>query len=238
MDKKTFYAPDIDPSVLSQALYDWLKDQNYETQLLPSQTGAFTVQARKADALRTLAGMSTALTLVIASDGENLTVEMGNAKWTDKAVAGGVGVLLFAPALITAGIGVYQQSQLTSKTWRFIESYISTNSAFGSNQASPGMQYPPPLPYPQSPGISSPPSGQPARPAKAPPPLNFSNIGAAGMSPASVQVCASCKQPLRQGAKFCDNCGAPAPTSNACKSCGKALRPGARFCDNCGNPAS
>lgn len=238
MDKKSYYAPDIDPSALAQAVYDWLKGQNYETQILPSQTGAITVQARKEDALRTLAGMSTALTLVIATDGENLIVEMGNAKWTDKAVAGGVGVLLFAPALITAGIGVYKQSQLSSNAWKFIESFVSTNSAFGSNQGAPGLLYPPPLSYPQSPGLP-PASPNPApNPAKAPPPLNFANMGAAGMSPASVSVCVSCKQPLRPGAKFCDNCGAPAPASNLCKSCGKSLRPGARFCDNCGNPVS
>lgn len=236
MDKRNYYAPDIDPMVLGQALYEWLRGQNYESQMLPSQNGAITVQARKEDALRTLAGMSTALTLLISSDGENINVEMGNAKWTDKAVAGGVGVLLFAPALITAGIGVFQQSQLTSNTWKFIDNYVKTNSAF-ANQASQGMSYPPPLQYPSTPGFPSQQTPAPG-PVKPPPPINYSNLGAAGVAPNAGSVCPSCKQPLRQGAKFCDNCGAPAPAANLCKSCGKTLRPGARFCDNCGNPVS
>ncbi len=234
MDRKTFYAPDIEPNVLGQALYEWLSGQKYQTQILPSQSGAVTVQARKEDTLRTLAGLSTALTLVISSDGENLSVEMGAAKWTEKAVVGGVGVLLFAPALITAGIGVYQQSQLSNNSWKFIENYVQTNSAFSakpsiSSSAPSVSAYPAPM-LP----VDKPP--QPIHQGSPPPPINFAASNFAGASPSSQSVCSSCKQPLRSGAKFCDNCGAPAPVSNLCKSCGKILRPGAKFCDNCGSP--
>lgn len=228
MEKRSFYAPDIDPSIIGQAVFDWFEGQNYQTQMLPSQNGAITVQAHKEDALRTLAGMSTAQTLIIVSDGDNLNIEMGTAKWTDKAVVGGVGVLLFPPALITAGIGVFQQSQLTSNAWKFIENYIQTQSAFGGRRAAGAQSpYPQPLSYP---------SQTPRPPAAPPPPINYSAAGTAGAAPTGTPVCTSCKQPLRQGAKFCDNCGAPVPTSNLCKSCGKTLRPGAKFCDNCGSP--
>lgn len=45
-------------------------------------------------------------------------------------------------------------------------------------------------------------------------------------------LCPSCNQPVREGAKFCDNCGASLTLS--CPECGAALRLDAKFCDNCG----
>src|SRR5215470_10758468 len=45
-------------------------------------------------------------------------------------------------------------------------------------------------------------------------------------------LCTSCGTANREGAKFCDACGAPLPL--ACPSCGTANRPGAQFCDECG----
>ncbi|OGO04287.1 MAG: hypothetical protein A2Y73_04115 [Chloroflexi bacterium RBG_13_56_8] len=46
--------------------------------------------------------------------------------------------------------------------------------------------------------------------------------------------CPSCGEPVREGAKFCDNCGAS--LTLACANCGAALRLDAKFCDNCGAP--
>jgi hypothetical protein len=250
MDKKSFYTPDIDPYALAQALYEWFVGQNYQTQMLPAESGAVTLQARKEDAIRTFTGMSSALTVIVVSDGEHITMEMGNAKWTDKAAVGAVGVLLFPPALITAGIGAFQQSQLKSNAWRFIEQYLQNHSAFASSMSPGGAAFPPLAVQagssPIKPQSFNPQNGQPPRqtvaprppasPAGAPPPpLNLSGITTApGVSQAL--ICTSCKQPLRQGAKFCDNCGAPAPSSRNCRSCAKPLRPGARFCDECGTP--
>src|SRR5918996_998856 len=45
-------------------------------------------------------------------------------------------------------------------------------------------------------------------------------------------MCPACRSENRQGAKFCDRCGAALP--RACVACGTALRPHARFCDECG----
>src|SRR5215831_6963656 len=44
--------------------------------------------------------------------------------------------------------------------------------------------------------------------------------------------CASCRAELREGSKFCDECGAP--VSAQCPSCGAENRPGAKFCSECG----
>jgi hypothetical protein len=40
----------------------------------------------------------------------------------------------------------------------------------------------------------------------------------------------------REGAKFCNNCGAPLPLR--CPGCGTENRPGAKFCDDCGTALS
>jgi adenylate cyclase len=44
--------------------------------------------------------------------------------------------------------------------------------------------------------------------------------------------CPGCQHENREGAKFCDNCGARLPAP--CPACGTVLRTGARFCDECG----
>ena len=44
--------------------------------------------------------------------------------------------------------------------------------------------------------------------------------------------CPSCRAEVRDGSRFCDECGASAPLR--CLSCGSENRPGARFCSECG----
>ena len=46
--------------------------------------------------------------------------------------------------------------------------------------------------------------------------------------------CAGCGSENREGAKFCNDCGAP--LSLPCPSCQAENRPGARFCNECGTP--
>ena len=45
-------------------------------------------------------------------------------------------------------------------------------------------------------------------------------------------ICPVCQTANRDGARFCDNCGAALPFT--CPNCGTLARPGARFCDHCG----
>ena len=58
----------------------------------------------------------------------------------------------------------------------------------------------------------------------------------ASVAPAAVAAasCPDCGRPLREGAKFCDNCGAALALPAVCAECGAALRSGAKFCANCG----
>lgn len=57
---------------------------------------------------------------------------------------------------------------------------------------------------------------------------------APAFAPKAKLACPSCNQFVREGAKFCDHCGALLKL--ACAKCGAALRPEAKFCDNCGEP--
>ncbi|MDB5407426.1 MAG: guanylate cyclase [Rhodospirillales bacterium] len=44
--------------------------------------------------------------------------------------------------------------------------------------------------------------------------------------------CPSCRADIREGSKFCDECGAALP--GRCPSCGATIREGAKFCPGCG----
>lgn len=46
--------------------------------------------------------------------------------------------------------------------------------------------------------------------------------------------CKYCNTELKQGAKFCPNCGKEASDFDVCVSCGKQIKVGASFCPNCG----
>jgi predicted nucleic acid-binding Zn ribbon protein len=53
--------------------------------------------------------------------------------------------------------------------------------------------------------------------------------------------CVSCDAALREGARFCNACGAtqpaPAPERRTfCDMCGRPLDPGTKFCMSCGEP--
>ncbi len=259
MEKRTFYGPDIDLQLLAQALVDHFSRDGYETQAMQVSETGFMVQARKEATLRKIAGMSSALTAVLNMEGEYVSVEMGGAKWADKGVAAGVGAIIFFPALITAGVGAYQQSQLQTKAWQFIEQYIRSNSAFSGPSFSTaqagmgisggmGMRSGMGMSGAGMPGAGMPggmamqggrgmPGGNPQYrgPASAPPPVNMgAGPGAGHSAPPAGMVCAQCNQVLPPGSKFCLACGAPA--SKTCFSCGQELLPNARFCNSCGSP--
>ena len=132
MEKRKYQAPGIDPNELAQVLRDWFEAQQFKTQSLPIQGGGVAVQARKESTWRTLLGMAQALTIQMVPQEDELVVEVGGAKWMDKGVATGVGLLVLWPTLVTAGIGAWQQSHLDDRAWAIIERYIRTHAAKGA----------------------------------------------------------------------------------------------------------
>lgn len=47
--------------------------------------------------------------------------------------------------------------------------------------------------------------------------------------------CPKCKKVLKEGARFCPDCGIQAVEMKRCENCGKELLPGSRFCPECGH---
>ena len=82
-EKRTFYGPDIDLPALARGLSDHFSFDGYQTQIMPVANGGFMVQAHKEDTFRKIAGMSSALTVVLQMEGEYLAVESGGAKWAE-----------------------------------------------------------------------------------------------------------------------------------------------------------
>ena len=78
------------------------------------------------------------------------------------------------------------------------------------------------------PAAAAAPPAAPAGPAPAAP---TADAQPAAPAPATVE-CPGCHAQVRDGAKFCDSCGAKMQAQ--CASCQADLRPGARFCDSCG----
>jgi hypothetical protein len=194
--RRTFYGPDIDIAALAHALADNFSGEGFEVQILAAANSGSTVQARKEDTLRKVVGMSTALTTIFTREGEYVCVDVGGAHWLDKGVAAGVGAVLFFPALITAGIGAYQQSHLNNEAWQFVEQYIRTNVGQGSKRKPANLNDPPAIvtqcPNPQC--------GQ-------------SLVAGARFCPACGTViskrCLNCGHELPDGAGFCGGCGSP-----------------------------
>ncbi len=197
-EQKMYQAPGLDPELLGQALVQWFQGQGFEAQVLQAPGGGYVVQARKAETWRSLVGMSAALNVSLTRQDDKLLVQMGAAQWTDKAVVGAVGALIFWPALIPAAFGAWKQKQLPDQCFRFIDQYIALGGKVTEADLVRIM-----------------------RPE-------------AVASSGGEKRCPSCNQPVREGARFCDRCGASLALT--CAKCGAELRQGAQFCDGCGAP--
>ncbi|MCS6862006.1 MAG: zinc ribbon domain-containing protein, partial [Abditibacteriales bacterium] len=144
-DQRIYHAPGLDIEKLGESLSQWLRGQGFETQVLPASGGGLTVQARKADTVRTITGTSAALNVTLSLQGDNLLVQTGAASWTDKAVVGAVGLLVFWPALIPAAYGAWKQKQLPQEIFQFIDQYIALG---GKVPVAPTTFSPPTPPQP------------------------------------------------------------------------------------------
>ena len=192
-EQQVFNAPNLDLNRLAYAIGDWYRAQRFEVQVFPVPGEGMVVQARQQEGWRNALGMSSALNIGLRHKDATLIVEIGAGKWTDKAIAGGVGVLLVWPLFFTAAYGAWKQSALPQRTFQFIHAFIGG----GTGQNQPPYQQPPAYPqspYPQSP--YTPPS------ATTPPPQTND-------------------APTQVAPRFCENCGgALSPTAKFCASCG------------------
>ena len=76
--------------------------------------------------------MSWALSVTLRAHNDTLFVEVGQAKWADKAAAAAASIFVLWPLAITAGVGVWQQKQLQQHTFDFIQQQLMSGQFLAS----------------------------------------------------------------------------------------------------------
>jgi Double zinc ribbon len=190
MDSRYYPGVEVDVNKLLVELQN-LFDNDYEVQTM-HVAATSVLQARKSSTLRDLAGLSTALTIKITSEGGGTRVEIGMQKWLDKAAVAAVAIVLSAGLLLALpALGAYWQYKITEDSWKTIEAHIARRAG----------GYIPPLP------------GRCGTCGAA----NTAGSGFCSTCGANLKVglaCPSCgalqKEP---SARFCNRCGKPLQTS-------------------------
>ncbi|MGO0122002.1 hypothetical protein [Desulfothermobacter acidiphilus] len=118
------YRTSLTPEHLGQAVEIWFQRRAFETQKLEDKSGVV-VQARKGGTWAQVAGMSAAFTVYLRPLPEGVEVSTQVTRWLDKAAAGAAGALIFAPLMLTAGWGIYQQNKLKEELLTFLEYYVA-----------------------------------------------------------------------------------------------------------------
>ena len=207
-DQRVFHAPAVDMSHLGETVSQWFQSREFETQVLPGGDKAITVQARMRRDWRSYVGASAALSVMATRQGENLVVQVGAAKWSDKVVGGVAALILFWPLAALPAWGAFKQKQIIDEALDFVAQYVASDgdvfvpgmSPFGTSSSAPDPA-----------SATEPASGAPSEPEA---------------------NCPSCGEPVGEGAKFCENCGEKLILD--CTQCGEPVRAGAKFCENCG----
>ena len=112
--------------ILITSLEEWLRNQKFIVQTLQIKDGHTLLQIKKSGFFKKSLGMTSTLNILLKQESRHrLIVEIGSGqwadKWADKAVAGAVGMFLFAPVAVTAGVGAWQQMKLPGKVFDFID---------------------------------------------------------------------------------------------------------------------
>lgn len=181
-EQQIYQAPNLNLNHIAQAIGDWYRAQRFEVQVLPIPDEGIVVQARQQEGWRNALGMSSTLNIGLRYKQSTLIVEIGAGKWTDKAIAGGVGALFVWPLFFTAAYGAWKQSHLPQRTFEFIQAFLG---------APPTQNHPP---YYQSPQPQPPPPPSTPRPDSAP-------------TEVARRFCENCGGALSPTAKFCAGCG-------------------------------
>lgn len=74
--------------------------------------------------LKKLIGMDKALTIRLRQHDNQLQVELGEAKWADKAAVMMLSMFLLWPLTVTSGVGIYKQNKLMKDICATIDQYI------------------------------------------------------------------------------------------------------------------
>ena len=203
-DARKYETMDITAAEIGTEIELFLRNaKRLVTQGIETENGYF-VQAKGKDTWKAIAGMDMATQIQCTQLEDGVLVEVGTGKWSDKIGAGAVGLILFAPLAVTAAVGAWGQKKLPSEIYEHVNMFIMGG----------GVHLVPDDGMPTGQGLDSE-FSSPVTPART-----------------SSRKCPRCGAVIRDGMKFCANCGAHLVIN--CPNCNTELELGTRFCPECG----
>jgi predicted nucleic acid-binding Zn ribbon protein len=222
MDTRFYRAPDLDIERVARDLEDYYLSQDYQVQHFGNRD-RMVVQLKMGSQLEAVFGMQAALAITLERFPSGILATVGQQQWLDKAATGAVGMLLFWPLAVTAGVGAIRQASLESQIFDLLDTVILRQRP----EAKVGS-VPPDLEAQvrqQAPSSSS----------------EHSVPGPQQSSPFGTQAskCPHCGESYDAGDIYCSRCGKPlAAPKKHCPVCKAEVKSGATFCTKCGTASS
>ena len=252
-DAKIFKLTDkVSLDSLGLAVENYLRDKKKMVVEGTKTNEGYFIQAKTEDGWKKFVGMDSALQVqMLDMNNETVNVQIGAAKWADKALAAGAGAALFAPLMGTAAYGAWLQSKLPNELFEFIEQYILSDGRTATVSLTTDVGIAKDSAICKKCGTHNSPDARfctgcgeglmdtcPGCNSSIPQNTKFCPECGLNVEEANVVVCVSCGDELPEGAKFCLNCGTKVEEEvdepKGCISCGDELPEGAKFCLNCG----
>ena len=220
-DSKIFKVnKDIDAEKIGKEVERFLRsEKNLYAEGFSSHDG-YLVQAREVSTWKKLSGLGQALQIQIIPHGEaEVLVNIGQAKWIDKAGAAAVGLFVFAPLFITSAVGAYLQNRLPDDIFVCIEKFIMLGGVSVSRETQ--FEHNDPL------ASICPSCGQ-----KNTKGTKFCS----GCGLKLTKTCPVCCMEIDMDIKFCPSCGFDfrQAKSNRCPQCNVEISADKKFCPECG----
>jgi hypothetical protein len=117
-ESRSYVCPRHKYETFIASLQNWLSGEEYDSIVSMSPDGARLLKVERRGRWRKFVGMSTALTIAFRPAGENLHVEIGAARVTDKIIIAIIGLFIFLwPLTLTASYGAWEQYKLPQRVF-------------------------------------------------------------------------------------------------------------------------
>lgn len=224
MDTRFYRAPDLDIERVARDLEDYYLSQDYQVQHFGNRD-RMVVQLKMGSQLEAVFGMQAALAVTLERFPSGILAAVGQQQWLDKAATGAVGMLLFWPLAVTAGVGAIRQVSLESQVLDLLDTVIlrqRPDAKVGSvppDLEAQVRQQAPSSPYQHSVPRQGPQQGP--------------------TSDTQASRCPHCGELYDVGDIYCSRCGKPlAAPKRHCPVCKAEVKSGATFCTKCGTAFS
>ena len=120
---RAFSAPGTDPKAVAEDLRKFYQGLGMQSRITRPEIGGYLVEAQHSGKLRAMAGLQSAIEVLVMTEGDDLLIHISAGKWGDKALAVGISPFL-PPTLLTAAYGTHRQSKLPAQTLERVEEFL------------------------------------------------------------------------------------------------------------------